>query len=132
VFCLLSLHRYPEECVFNQILEKLIASVNGTRAVIFLDGEGESIAQAGDNGVDMRLLGAWKEIHLDHIRDIANRLGLGQIHAVLFSLDEGNELIVPVSGEYCLLLFLSSYAHVQDAMAGVKKTVELLKKEVEG
>jgi hypothetical protein len=58
-------------------------------------------------------------------------LGLGDIQAVLFSLDEGNELIVPVSGEYCLLLFLSAYAHVQDAMAGVKKTVAQLKKEVE-
>jgi len=117
--------------VLKQVLEELLASVNGARAVIFLDGDGESIAQAGDDAVDMRLLGAWKEIHLDHIRDIANRLGLGDIQAVLFSLDEGNELIVPVSGEYCLLLFLSVYAHVQDAMAGVKKTVAQLKKEVE-
>jgi predicted regulator of Ras-like GTPase activity (Roadblock/LC7/MglB family) len=121
----------PEENMLKQVLEELIASVNGARAVIFLDGEGESIAQAGDDTVDMRLLGAWKEIHLDHIRDIANRLKLGEIHAVLFSLDQGNELIVPVSGEYCLLLFLSTYSHVQDAMAGVKKTVDLLKKEVE-
>jgi hypothetical protein len=39
--------------------------------------------------------------------------------------------MVPVSGEYCLLLFLSSYAHVQDAMAAVKPAMELLKKEVE-
>jgi predicted regulator of Ras-like GTPase activity (Roadblock/LC7/MglB family) len=117
--------------VFNLILEDMLASVPGGRAVIFLDGEGEAIAQAGDGAVDMKLLGAWKEIHLDHIRDIAKRLGLGTVQAVLFSLDAGNELMVPVSGEYCLLLFLSTYARVQDAMAAVKPGVELLEKEVE-
>jgi len=117
--------------VLNQILEDLLSSVRGSRAVIFLDGEGESIAQAGDETVDMKFIGAWKEVHLDHIRDLAKRLRLGSVHAVLFSLDEGNELIVPVSGEYCLLLFLSTYARVQDAMAAVRPVVELLKKEVE-
>ena len=105
--------------MLNQILEDVITSVNGSRAVIFLDGDGEAIAQAGGVG-DIRLLGAWKEIHLDQIRDIARRLGHGEIHAVLFSLDEGNELLMPVSGEYCLLMFLSAYAGVQDAMAALK------------
>jgi predicted regulator of Ras-like GTPase activity (Roadblock/LC7/MglB family) len=117
--------------VLNQILEDVITSVNGSRAVIFLDGDGEAIAQAGGGVVDIRLLGAWKEIHLDQIRDIAWRLGLGEIHAVLFSLDEGNELLMPVSGEYCLLVFLSAYARVQDAMAELKIIVERLKKEIE-
>ncbi len=117
--------------MLNQILEDVITSVNGSRAVIFLDGDGEAIAQAGGGAADIRLLGAWKEIHLDQIRDIARRLGLGEIHAVLFSLDEGNELLMPVSGEYCLLVFLSAYAGVQDAMAGLKIIVERLKKEIE-
>lgn len=120
-----------EARLINQILEDLIASVNGAQAAIFLDGEGESIAQGGDSSVDIRLLGAWKEIQLDHIKDISSRLGLGEIHAVLFSLDQGNELVVPVSGEYCLLLFMSAYANIQEAMAGIKTAVALLKKEVE-
>ncbi|MGE5172944.1 MAG: hypothetical protein ACM3MD_03855 [Betaproteobacteria bacterium] len=117
--------------MFNRILEDILSSVSGARAVIFMDGEGEAIAQAGDNGADMKLVGAWKEIHLDHVRDIAKRLELGNVHAVLFSRDEGNELIVPVRDEYCLLLFLSTYARVQDAMVGIKAAAELLKKEVE-
>ncbi len=117
--------------MFKRILEDMLSSVSGARAVIVLDGDGEAIAQAGDNAADMRLLGAWKEIHLDHIRAIAKRLELGTVHAVLFSLDEENELIIPVWGEYCLLLFLSTYAHVQDAMTGVKAAVEQLRKEVE-
>ena len=117
--------------MLNQILDEVLTSVNGSRAVIFLDGEGEAIAHAGSHAADIKLLGAWKEIHLDHIRDIARRLGIGDIRAVLFSLDGGNELLVPVSGEYCLLLFLSAYARVQDAMAGLKTAVELLRKEVE-
>jgi predicted regulator of Ras-like GTPase activity (Roadblock/LC7/MglB family) len=75
--------------VLNQILEDLLSSVPGGQAVIFLDGEGEAIVQAGNHVADMNLVGAWKEIHLDHIRDIAKRLSLGSVHAVLFSLDVG-------------------------------------------
>jgi large subunit ribosomal protein L11 len=71
------------------------------------------------------------KISKKQLKDIAQRLGIGGIHAVLFSLDEGNELLVPVSGEYCLLVFLSSYAGVQDAMTGLKTAVERLKQEIE-
>ena len=109
----------------------MIASATGAQAAIFLDGEGESIVQAGDQAVDLRMAGAWKEIHLDHIKEIAGRLGLGEVHAVLFSLDQGTELVVPVAGEYCLLLFLSNYANIQEALAGIKSAVQRLKKEVE-
>jgi hypothetical protein len=77
------------------------------------------------------MLGAWKEIHLDHIRDITQRLGLGNINAVLFSHDAGNELIVPLSGDYCLLLFLSNFANIQDAMKGLETAVHRLKKDIE-
>lgn len=117
--------------MINQILENLLASTPGAKATIFLDTDGESIGQAGDTSIDIKLLGAWKEIHLDQIKDISGRLGLGSVHAVLFSLDEGNELIAPVAGEYCLLLFLSAYADIHLAIAALKKAVELLKKDIE-
>lgn len=117
--------------VINEILEELLTSVKGSKATIFLDMDGESIAQAGDSSVDLRLLGAWKEIHLDHIKDISGRLGMGTVHAVLFSLDEGNELVAPVAGEYCLLLHLSAYANLQEAMAALKIAIERLKKDIE-
>jgi predicted regulator of Ras-like GTPase activity (Roadblock/LC7/MglB family) len=122
---------FPEVCLIQKILEELVATTSGAQAVIFLDGDGESIAHAGDMTMDIKLLGAWKEIQLDHIKDIAGRLGLGNVRAVLFSLDEGNELIAPVFEDYCLLLFFSAYANLQDAMAGLKKAIELLKKEIE-
>lgn len=116
--------------MINQILQNLLASAPGAKATIFLDNEGESIAQAGDTTVDIRLQGAWKEIHLDHIKDLSERLGLGSVHAVLFSLEEGNELLAPVAGDYCLLLFLSPYADIHGAIAALKKSVELLKYEL--
>ncbi len=117
--------------VINDILEELVASVRGSRAAIFLDMDGESIAQAGDSCVDLKLLGAWKEIHLDHIKGISERLGMGTVHAVLFSLDDGNELIAPVAGDYCLLLDLSAFANLQEAMAAMKIAIEKLKKDIE-
>lgn len=117
--------------MINQILEDLVASISGAQAVIFLDGDGEAIAHAGDAALDIRLVGAWKEIQLDHIKNIAGRLKLGDVQAVLFSLEEGNELLVPVSGEYCLLLFLSAYANLQEALGELKNAIVLLKKDIE-
>jgi predicted regulator of Ras-like GTPase activity (Roadblock/LC7/MglB family) len=117
--------------LIQQILDELITSLAGSRAVVFLDGEGEMISQSGDYDDDLKLLGAWKEIHLDHIREIAARLGLGAVNAVLFSLEEGNELIVPVAEDYCLLLFLSNFANVQDAITALKTTVQRLRKDIE-
>ena len=116
--------------MIEKILEDMIATVSGARAVIFLDGDGESIAQAGDDSVDMKFLGAWKEIHLDHIREITEKLGLGTVRAVLFSLEHGNELIIPVVDEYSVLLLLSPYAGVQEAMGGAQRSIEELRKEI--
>lgn len=116
--------------MIKQILEDLVAEVNGAQAAIFLDGEGEAISQAGRRDIDAQLIGAWKEIELDRIKDISKRFKLGEVHAVLFSLDQLHELVVPVADEYCLLLFLSAYADLQDAMKGIKITVERLKDDI--
>ncbi len=116
--------------MLDQILRDLISSVNGASAAIFVDGDGEAIAQAGHTSQDIRLLGAWKEIHLDRIKEIAGRLGLGGVHAVLFSLDEGNELIAPVMEDYCLILFMSSYTDIRSAMQELPKAVERLKNDI--
>ena len=124
-----------EMTVLDQILNDLIRSVRGAAAAIFVDGDGEAIVEAGaiqgDAGRDIRLLGAWKEIHLDRIKEIADRLRLGAVRAVLFSLDEGNELILPVSPDYCLILFMSSFADVPQAMTESAKAIERLKKDIE-
>jgi predicted regulator of Ras-like GTPase activity (Roadblock/LC7/MglB family) len=116
--------------LLEKILGKLITSVDGARAAIFLDNDGEAIALSGEFTVDVKLLGAWKEIHLDHIKEITGRLGLGTVHAVLFSLDEGNELIAPVLNDYCLLLLLSPYANLHGAMAGLRTAIDELTVEI--
>lgn len=116
--------------MIQKILGDIISTIDGAQAVIFLDDDGETIAQAGDAARDIKLAGAWKEIQFDHIKGIAERLQLGNVQAVLFSLEEGIELILPVTGEYCLLVFLSAYTNIQQAMDGLKKAVELLKNDI--
>jgi len=116
--------------LLEKILGRLITSVDGAQAAIFLDKDGEAIAQSGEVAIEIKLLGAWKEIHLDHIKEITGRLGLGTVHAVLFSLDEGNELMVPVLNDYCLLLLLSPYANLHGAMAGLRTAIEELVREI--
>jgi predicted regulator of Ras-like GTPase activity (Roadblock/LC7/MglB family) len=117
--------------VLDQILNDLISAVKGASAAIFVDGDGESIVQAGDSQKDIRLLGAWKELHLDRIKEITTQLGLGSVQAVLLSLDEGNEVIAPVGTDYCLVLFMSSYSDIRQAMTEMMKAIALLKKEIE-
>jgi len=117
--------------VLDQIIADLITSVRGASAAIFVDGDGEAIAQGGDAKKDIKLVGAWKEIHLDRIKDITGRLGLGSVKAVLFSLDEGNELIVPVEPDYCLILFMSPYTDIRLAMTELDKAIVLLQKDIE-
>lgn len=117
--------------MIDKILQDLTASVKGAQAAIFVDGDGEAVSHIGETSMDLKLLAAWKEIHLDHIRDITKRLGLGDVSAVLFSQEEGNALVAPISGDYCLLLFLSAFSDLQDAMAKLKKALLLLKEEIE-
>ena len=117
--------------MLDQILDQLITSVRGASAAIFVDGDGEAIVQAGETKNDIKLLGAWKEIHLDRIKEITGRVGLGSVKAVLFSLDEGNELIVPVDPDYCLILFMSSYTDIRRAMTELDKAIVLVKKDIE-
>jgi len=116
--------------VLDKILDDLIASVRGASAAIFVDGDGEAIVQAGETKKDIKLLGAWKEIHLDSIKEITGRLGLGTVQAVLFSHDQGNELMVPIAKDYCLLLFLSSFADLKLAMAELARSIELIKQDI--
>jgi predicted regulator of Ras-like GTPase activity (Roadblock/LC7/MglB family) len=116
--------------VLDTILGELISSVPGASAAIFLDDEGEAIAQSGGAVKDIKIQGAWKEIHLDRIKEITERLGLGGVNAVLFSLDQGNELMVPVEKEYCLVLFLSSFADLQKAMTELKTAIEKIKLDI--
>lgn len=116
--------------MLDPILQDLIGAVPGSSAAIFLDGEGETIAQSGDGIKDIKLHGAWKEIHLDRIKEITDRLGLGSVQAVLFSQDQGNELMVPIENEYCIVLFLSSFADLHKALDELRKTIELIKQDI--
>lgn len=117
--------------MLDDILNDMITSVRGASAAIFLDGDGEAIVQAGSNETDIKIMGAWKEIHLDRIKEITGRLKLGSVKAVLFSLDQGNELMAPVDPDYCLILFMSSYADIKQAMTELEKAIALIKKDIE-
>jgi predicted regulator of Ras-like GTPase activity (Roadblock/LC7/MglB family) len=117
--------------MLNGILNDLVRGVKGASAAVFLDGDGEMIAEAGAGGHDLKVRGAWNEIHLDRIKGITRRLNLGSVHAVLCTLDEGSELIAPVSSDYCLLLLMSPYADLRSAMHEIGKAIELLAKDIE-
>jgi predicted regulator of Ras-like GTPase activity (Roadblock/LC7/MglB family) len=116
--------------VLNRILGDLVSAVRGASAALFLDGDGEMIARAGDADLEIGLRGAWKEIHLDQIKEITAALRLGPVQAVLFSVDGGNELVTPVSAEYSLVLFLSPYSDLDEARRETAKAVDLILQDI--
>ena len=116
--------------MIKRILDDLAGEGNVVQAAIFLDGEGETIAQSGERNFDVQLIGAWKEIHLDQIRDISKRLKFGEVQAVFISLDQGRELVVPVEDDYCLVLLLSVNADFRDALKRAGRAIERLKKDI--
>lgn len=116
--------------MIKEILDDLVVSVNGAQAALFLDGDGEAISQSGAKDLDLQLTGAWKEIQLDRIKDLSKNLGLGNVQAVMYSLDQRNELVIPVEDEYCLLLVLSAYATIQESLHRAKSDIERLKTEI--
>jgi predicted regulator of Ras-like GTPase activity (Roadblock/LC7/MglB family) len=116
--------------LIKRILDDLVADGRGVQAAIFLDGEGETIVQSGERNFDIQLIGAWKEIQLDRIKDISKRLKFGEVHTVLFTLDQGKELVIPVVDEYCLVLLLSASADFRDALNRAGIAIELLKKDI--
>jgi predicted regulator of Ras-like GTPase activity (Roadblock/LC7/MglB family) len=116
--------------LIKQILDDLVEAVNGAQAALFLDGEGEAISQSGVQDIDVRLIGAWKEIQLDRIKDISKSLMHGDVRAVMYSLDQRNELVIPVGDEYCVLLILSVYATIQESLHGAKSGLERLNREI--
>lgn len=116
--------------MIKQILDDLVAELPGAQATIFLDGDGEAISQSGVQDFDVRLIGAWKEIQLDRIKDISKNLGLGSVHAVMYSLDQRNELVIPIEEEYCLLLILSPITSIQECLYRAQGGLERLKREI--
>ena len=116
--------------MIKRILDDLVAAGNRVQAAIFLDGEGETIAQSGERNFDVQLIGAWKEIHLDHIKDMSKRMKLGEVQAVFISLDRGRELVVPVEDDYCLVLLLSVNADFREALKRAGAAIERLKKDI--
>ncbi len=116
--------------MIKQILDDLVAAEKGVQAAIFLDGEGETISQSGDRDIDLQLIGAWKEIQLDRIKDICRRLRFGEVRSVLYTLDQRSELVIPVEDEYCLLIFLSMYANFHVVLKEARNTIERLKKDI--
>jgi predicted regulator of Ras-like GTPase activity (Roadblock/LC7/MglB family) len=116
--------------MLNRILGDLIATVRGASAALFLDGDGEMIAQAGHADLEIGLRGAWKEIHLDQIKEVTATLRLGPVQAVLFSVDGGSELVTPVASEYSLVLFLSPYSNLDEARRATAKAIDLILQDI--
>jgi hypothetical protein len=93
--------------IYQQILDRLIASLAGLLAAVLLDSEGETVVAAHRAGDEHshRVLGAYQGIHLRDLARASERSGLGAVQR--FSLDFGNMRVhteALIDGYYVVLL----------------------------
>lgn len=94
--------------IFRQILHELLATTSGAFAAIFLDFEGETVDLVCERDLsdhDLRIIGAYQGIFLSRLREMCQRLQIGQPRR--FSLDFGDTIFLSTDlkdGYYLVLL----------------------------
>jgi predicted regulator of Ras-like GTPase activity (Roadblock/LC7/MglB family) len=93
---------------YARILEELLRSINGARAALLLDSEGEVVVDAGPRDDRHRLIGAYQGIALASIRRLAGRYDWGGVRHVVCRYAEGTLILRPLRDGYYLVVALSA------------------------
>jgi predicted regulator of Ras-like GTPase activity (Roadblock/LC7/MglB family) len=93
--------------IFQKILDALLASLDGLRAAVLLDNEGETVVASHRDGDDHshRVIGAYQGIYLRDLTRAFARCGLGEIRS--FTIEFGDSRVFTESlqdGYYVVLL----------------------------
>jgi predicted regulator of Ras-like GTPase activity (Roadblock/LC7/MglB family) len=94
--------------MYQQLLERLLASVEGAEAAILLDSDGELVVQAGQRDERHRLIGAYQALTLAALQRIAERCDLGGVDYVVRRHEGGSVILRPLKDGYYLVLSLAA------------------------
>jgi len=116
---------------FTGILDQVVASGAGIVGAVFVDWEGETVAQSPSRASqDLRLLGAHWGVTYYLARTASERLGQGAVSELMLRLEDQQVLMCRVTDEYLVIFSLDRDASLGRALYQVRSAVEALRGEM--
>jgi predicted regulator of Ras-like GTPase activity (Roadblock/LC7/MglB family) len=107
---------------YRRILEALLAKIAGARTALLLDAQGEVVVGAGDLDERQRLIGAYQGITLGMVARASQRVGGGEVKALVSRHADGSVVLATLKDGYYLVISLGPEAlpavalrHCEDA-----------------
>jgi predicted regulator of Ras-like GTPase activity (Roadblock/LC7/MglB family) len=114
---------------FQRLLDDLVRSVDASGALL-LDSEGEVVVEGGARDERHRLIGAYKGLALEAIRNAVNRHGGGDIGYLLYRYTDGVVILRPLKDGYYLVLSLPTGGRVGEGVHHSGRAQETLNREL--
>jgi predicted regulator of Ras-like GTPase activity (Roadblock/LC7/MglB family) len=113
------------------ILNELMESVPGATGAILADWEGEAVEQSCSYDVyDLKVIGAHKGILLNIMKEIHQKLSVGEIRHTVISTEQQHYITGPIGPDYLLVMTLDKGAIVGRAVRSFESALERMYKEI--
>lgn len=117
--------------VFNQILKRVVLETRGAIGAVFVDREGEAIAQyTARLGDEINLMGAHYGIVWLEMEAIAHRYLTSPAAEAIILSEKGICLMRPVQKEYMVLLIVSPSDGIGQARRWLRWAVAEIQREI--
>lgn len=117
----------------NEILIKLVSSVEGASGAILFDSDGEAVLwHARGDPERLRLRAAYLAVLAQGCRAALSRLSLGPINSLIVEYETSLFVLSDVGGGCCFALELEPGANLAQALRRIKPAAERLRREILG
>jgi predicted regulator of Ras-like GTPase activity (Roadblock/LC7/MglB family) len=115
---------------YRRILETLLARVAGARTALLLDAQGEVVVGAGQLDERQRLIGAYQGITLGMVVRASQRVGAGEVKALVSRHVGGAVVLATLKDGYYLVVSLGPEALPALAVRHCEEARRLLDQEI--
>ncbi|HVT43290.1 MAG TPA: hypothetical protein VMT00_02765 [Thermoanaerobaculia bacterium] len=117
---------------FRRILEEMVRGVEGSIAALFLDYEGEAIEIVCSGGVseEIRIVGAYQGIFLEHLRRISRSFSWGQPERFKIDLTASRIFSSVVNEDYYVVLIAVPSSNEGNAWHRIGRCRDALLREI--
>ncbi|HJQ25982.1 MAG TPA: roadblock/LC7 domain-containing protein [Blastocatellia bacterium] len=115
---------------FQELLEQLVESVEGASGAILLESAGEAVqwhSREPHQAERLRLRGAYVAVVLQNSRAIAARTAMGEAVWLVMQYDGASFVAQVVEREYFVVIELSLWTNIAEAIYRLQPTVERLR-----
>ncbi len=116
---------------FKMILKELMDTVPGATGAILADWEGEAVEQCCCYDVyELKVIGAHKGILLNMMKEMHQKLAVGDIRHTVISTAAQHFLVGPIGPDYLLVMTLARGTVVGLAVRRFESALERMHKEI--